>query len=141
MGQVHHRMVQVSLDDILQTSFILLVSGKTVRNETIKEEELEYDINIERYVIEECIRGDLDKGTTLEVYCSYNGRFRQFAKDMKREISRHSIELGCQAPERDYAYDKNRYILLLNNAGERGIYTHKFRGLTLAVGWRDELSG
>ena len=139
MGQIHHKAMHVSLDEILQTSLILLVSGMTMREETIKEADLKYNINIERYLIEECIRGDLDKGTSIEVYCSYNNRFRQFAKDEIRGISRHSVELVCRAPERDYAYDKDRCILLLNSANDRGIYTHRFRGLTLVVGWRDEL--
>ncbi len=141
MGQIHHKVMQVSLDDILQTSLILLVSGMTTRKEETKEEDIKYNINIERYVIEECIRGDFDKGTAIEVYCSHNNRFRQFAKDEIRGISRHSIELVCQAPVRDYTYDKDRCILLLNSATDRGIYTHKFRGLILTVGWRDELLG
>ena len=139
MGQIHHKVMPVSLDDILQTDLILSVSSKTTREETIKEEDIQYKIFIEKYIIEECIRGDFDKGGSIEVYASYNNRFRQFAKDAIKGISRHSIELVCQAPARDYTYDKDRCILLLNNHTQRGFYTHRFRGLTLAIGWRDEL--
>ncbi len=139
MGQIHHKVIPVSLDDILQTDLIVSVSSKTIRKETIKEENIQYKIIIEKYVIEECIRGDFDKGTSIEVYASYNNRFRQFAKDAIQGISRHSIELVCQAPARDYTHDKDRCILLLNSRTNREFYTHRHRGLTLALGWRDEL--
>lgn len=142
MGQIHYRVKQVSLDDILQTALILLVSSMTIREETIKERNAKYKIFIKRYVIEECIRGDFDKGASIDVLASNIERMRQAAKDAKLGISRHSIELACQAPARDYPYEKDRCILLLNSATDRrGIYTHRFHGLTLAVGWRDELLG
>ena len=80
MGQIHHKVMPVSLDDILQTDLILSVSSKTIREETIKEGNIQYKIFIERYVIEECIRGDFDKGTSIEVYASY----RTFSSVCKR---------------------------------------------------------
>jgi len=140
MGAIHHQFKEISLEEMRQAPVVVLATRQKFREEKVIDGSLEYKKVIERYLVENCYKGELQKGEIIEVFCPHNGRFRQFAKDLQRGISRHSIELGFRAPKRDFSGDDTPDILLLNSIFDESqmIYTHRHPGLILHAGWREE---
>jgi len=141
MGAIHHKFKEVSLAEIRRAPIVILASKQKFREEKVIDGSLEYKKVIERYLVEKCYKGELQEGEIIEVFCSRNGRYRQFAKDLQRGISRHSIELGFTPPEREYKGEDKSLVLLLNppfGADQAKIYAHQYPGLILHAGWREE---
>jgi len=138
MGAVHHRFKEVSFLEMQQAPIIILVSQQPSRRESVNDGSLEYEKIVERYLVEKCHQGNLKSGAIIEVFYSHNARFKQFAKDLERGISRHSVELSFKAPESEYSGDDERKVLLLNLANKEGIFAHMRPGLILHAGWWSE---